>query len=252
MDVQNPVPSGGSGPPAGHPPRPARLVFVAGGTGYVGSRLVRALLDRGHRVRCLARAASAGRLPSSAEVVLGDALDASSYASSIAPADTFVHLVGVPHPSPAKARQFVDIDLRAATEAAGAAASAGIGHFVFISVARPAPVMKAYQQARERAEAAITATGVPATFLRPWYILGPGHWWPVALLPLYWIAERVPATRDAALRLGLLRREAVVHALVGAVEHPPASAIRAVGVAEMRRAAATAEVPPESEGSRAG
>ncbi len=54
-----------------------RLVFVTGGTGYMGSRLLPALLARGHRVRALARPGSARRLPPDLEIVLGDALDAS-------------------------------------------------------------------------------------------------------------------------------------------------------------------------------
>ena len=41
-------------------------VLVAGGTGYLGQRLVRRLMEKGHQVRVLARAGSAD--PSSNEV----------------------------------------------------------------------------------------------------------------------------------------------------------------------------------------
>ena len=40
------------------------------------------------------------------------------------------------------------------------------------------------------------------------------------LAPLYALLERVPATRESSLRLGLVRREEMVRALVHAVEHP--------------------------------
>ena len=46
-------------------------------------------------------------------------------------------------------------------------------------------MMKAYIAARTEGEALVRATGIPATILRPWYVLGPGHWWPYALLPFY-------------------------------------------------------------------
>ena len=75
-------------------------VFVTGGSGYMGQRLIARLLDRGHEVRALVRAGSEKKLPAGCVPVVGDALDGKSYASRIAPADTFVQLVGVTHPSP--------------------------------------------------------------------------------------------------------------------------------------------------------
>src|SRR5688572_12137875 len=49
-------------------------VFITGGTGYVGRRLVRALLELGHDVRVLTRPGSESRVPSGASAVVGDAL----------------------------------------------------------------------------------------------------------------------------------------------------------------------------------
>ena len=86
-------------------------VFVTGGTGYLGRPLIERLLHRGHRVRALARAQSIGKLPSGAHPVIGNALDASSFFEMVPPADTLLHLVGVPHPNPAKAKAFRAIDL---------------------------------------------------------------------------------------------------------------------------------------------
>jgi hypothetical protein len=43
--------------------------------------------------------------------VIGDALDAGTYTHAIAPADTLVHLIGTPHPTPAKAASFRSVDL---------------------------------------------------------------------------------------------------------------------------------------------
>jgi uncharacterized protein YbjT (DUF2867 family) len=208
-------------------------VFVTGGTGYMGTRLIRALRERGHAVRALARAASRDRVPGGCEVVIGDALDASTYVARVAPADTFVHLVGVAHPSPSKAAQFRDIDLRSARASVAAARQTGCRHFVYVSVAQPAPVMPAYQQARRAGEDAIRAAGLDATILRPWYVLGPGHWWPVVLVPAYAVLARLPATRDTARRLGLVTIAQMVRALVDAVEHP-ATGVRVVDVPAIR------------------
>jgi uncharacterized protein YbjT (DUF2867 family) len=217
-------------------------VFVTGGTGYIGSRLVPALIRRGHRVSALVRAGSERKLSANCDVVVGDPFDRSTFAHAIAAGDTVVQLVGVPHPSPSKAQQFLDIDLRSALETTAAASAAPAGHFVYVSVAQPAPVMREYQAARRRAEDAIAATGMRRTILRPWYVLGPGHRWPYMLLPMYWLMQQLPSTRERALRLGLVTIGQMISALVFAVEHPPDSE-RMLAVAQIRTSTPTAGAP---------
>lgn len=172
-------------------------------------------------MRALVRQASRGDLPSGAERVVGDALVAESFRDAVRPADTFVHLVGTPRPSPAKAAEFTRVDLGSVAAAVAAAAHAGVRHFVYVSVAHPAPVMRAYVAVRQAGEALVGSSGIPATVLRPWYVLGPGHRWPMVFAPLYAVLSVVPATRDGARRLGLVTRAQMLAALTHAVEHPP-------------------------------
>src|SRR4051794_699888 len=101
-----------------------RDVFVTGGTGYIGSRVIPALLARGHRVRALVRASSQPRLPRGCAPVIGDALDASTFSSHVAGCDTFLQLVGTPHPGPSKAAEFERVDFVSARESARAAHTA--------------------------------------------------------------------------------------------------------------------------------
>lgn len=213
----------------------SRRVFVTGATGYLGRRVIPELLARGHAVRALARAGSASRLPAGCEAVTGDALDAASFSARVPPCDTLLQLVGVAHPSPAKAALFRSVDLASLRASVEAAVAASVSHFVYVSVAHPAPAMKAYWQARAEGEEVLRASGVPATILRPWYVLGPGHRWPYALLPLYWILERLPPTREGARRLGLVSLAQMTRALIAAVESPPQS-LRILEVPEIRRA----------------
>ena len=69
----------------------------------------------------LVRPGSEARVAPGCEIVHGDALRADSYAANIGDADTFVHLVGVAHPSPSKAAEFRAIDLVSCREAVKAA-----------------------------------------------------------------------------------------------------------------------------------
>jgi uncharacterized protein YbjT (DUF2867 family) len=212
-----------------------RFVFVTGGTGYIGTRAISALLKRGHRVRALSRAASQQKLPSGCDVALGNALDASTFAGQVAPADTFLQLVGTPHPGPSKAAEFERVDFVSLRESVNAASGAGIEHFIYLSVAHPVGVMRAYQDVRVRGEKMIRDAGLHATMLRPWYVLGPGHWWPIALLPFYGVAALVPSLRENARRAGLVTINQMIRAIVSAVEAGPPDSMRVYDVAAIRK-----------------
>jgi uncharacterized protein YbjT (DUF2867 family) len=211
-------------------------VFITGGTGYMGRRLIPRLLTRGHKVTAVAREGSESRLPPGCEVIVADALDRTTWRKHLRPEHTLVHLVGVAHPSPSKTLEFVDIDLRSAREAILAAQGEHVRHFVYVSVAQPAPAMKSYAMVRAACESAIREAGLNATILRPWYVLGPGHWWPLALVPFYKIAEVIPGLAEGAKRLGLVKIDEMLAALVRAVENPP-EGIRIVDVPAIRAAA---------------
>src|SRR3954451_24064296 len=123
-------------------PDPHR-VFVTGATGYIGTRVIPELLARGHEVRALAREQSRHKLPADCIPAIADALNGDSYRRFAEGADTFLQLAGVSHPSPAKAAQFREVDLKAGLEAVRVAREVGIRHFIYVSVAHPAPVMHA-------------------------------------------------------------------------------------------------------------
>jgi len=196
-------------------------VFLTGGTGFLGRSLAAELMRRGHRVRALARPGSESRIVRGCEVVHGDALRAETYAAKIGAADTFVHLVGVAHPSPNKAAEFRAIDLPSCREAVRAAEQAGVRHIVYLSVARPAPMMREFQAVRAEGERMVIESGIPASFVRPWYVLGPGRQWPIVLKPFYALARAYPPTRESAIRLALVTLEQMTQTLAWAVENPP-------------------------------
>ena len=208
-------------------------VFITGGTGYIGSRLVPLLLARSHQLKALVRAGSDKKLPAGTRSIVGDALQMDSYTNEVRGTDTFVHLIGVPHPSPAKAKQFHDVDLVSIKVAIKAARDAGVGHFIYLSVAHPAPVMKEFIAVRSEGEQMIREIGISATFVRPWYVLGPGHYWPYAILPIYWLLEKIPSTRESATRLGLISIDQMLSALVWSVENP-ATGVQIVDVPRIR------------------
>ncbi len=227
----------------------------------MGRRLIPLLLARGHEVTALTRSGSAYRLsvppvpsapstpstPSALDaadtssgtrkgtlrIAPGNALDPLSLKDSLGDCDTWVQLIGTPKPSPWKAAQFRAVDFRAVTASLEALAGSRIRHYVYLSVAQPSPMMRAYVQVRTEAEALLRETDLALTFLRPWYVLGPGHRWPAVLSPIYKLLEIIPSTREGALRFGLVTLERMLAALVDAVENPP-SALRILDVTAIR------------------
>jgi uncharacterized protein YbjT (DUF2867 family) len=141
--------------------------------------LIPALLKRGHQIRALVRAGSERKLPAGCTPVLGNTLDADSYAQQVPPSDTLVQLVGTPKPSPRKAQQFREVDFKSGMAAVEAAKHAGIRLLVYVSVAHPAPMPLSTRRRESRLwrfrpsgntlEQASRATSNPKLLTKPTY-----------------------------------------------------------------------------------
>ena len=213
----------------------ARDVFVTGATGYIGSRLIPALLERGHRVRAFVRPGSEARVPPGASPVVGDALDPEAIAPALRPGDTVGPACRHATSKSTQGAGVCRVDLASVRASVAAAARAGAAHFIYVSVAQPAPVMAAYIAARSQGEQAIAAARLTASVLRPWYVLGPGHLWPLMLVPVYCVAQSIPRLRAAAQRLGLVTIRQMLDTITHAVENPPGTGdIRIIDVPAIR------------------
>jgi uncharacterized protein YbjT (DUF2867 family) len=213
-----------------------QTVFITGGTGYIGSRLIKALLHKGgYHIKALVRSGSEPKLPKGCDIIVGNALDMKTYVNYVQPAGVFIHLVGVAHPSPAKTQQFKDIDLASVQQAALAATQASISHFIYLSVAQyPTKIMKEYQIVRATGEALLLNAGIPCSFIRPWYVLGPGHWWPLVLRPVYWVCRNIPSLKEISEKLDTVTIEQMITTLKYAVDHPPNSGSSIYEVKEIK------------------
>lgn len=197
-------------------------IFITGGTGYIGSRLIKKLAQKNYRVVALVRKGSENKVPRTAEIIVGNPFDERSFREHIPHGAIFIQLLGVPHPSPKKAALFKEIDLRSVRASANAATYAGVSHFIYMSVAMSeSNIMKAYQNVRKEGEDYCLSKDLNCTFIRPWYVLGPGHWWPVLLLPLYGISEMVPSFREKARSKALVTINQILRTLVKVVQQRP-------------------------------
>lgn len=156
-------------------------ITVAGGTGFLGSNIVRALLDRGHEVTVLGRDPSkAGLNPllHGAQAIRGDVTDPSSLKGVFDGADAVVGAVQFPNHPVEVPRKYLTYDRydRVGTENLIAAATAsGVGRYVYISGAGASITSdKTWYRAKGYAERAVRESGIDFSILRPSWAYGPG------------------------------------------------------------------------------
>lgn len=211
-------------------------IFITGGTGYLGRRLIAKLLQHGFAVTALVRESSVQKLPHGCEALVGDPFDADSFAQHIPPNCIFIQLLGVSHPGPKKKSFFYSVDLASVKASVSAAVQARVSYFIYVSVAQyPTKIMQSYQDARSQGEAAIRASGLKAAFVRPWYVLGPGHYWPLFFQPVFSLLELIPATSAKAKALAVVPLYKMLRALLDAVHHPPAGPLRIIEISEIKK-----------------
>ena len=197
-------------------------IFITGGTGYIGKRLIKKLVARGYDVTALVRKGSENKFPKGVRAIIADPFDASTFIEWIPKNAVYIQLLGVSHPSPRKKNLFQEIDLRSVRTSADAAKEAAVSHFIYLSVAMtPSNIMRDFQEARQEGEAYVRSKNLACTFIRPWYVLGPGHWWPIVLLPVYAIAKFIPSWKEKARAYAIVTIGQMLKILLHVIESPP-------------------------------
>lgn len=148
----------------------ARRVLLLGATGTIGRATARALVDRGHEVVCLIRPRPAGPpLPELAgtRVRLGDPTDPVSLARDGIAGERFDALVSCLASRTGAPRDAWAIDYQAQVDALAAAQSAGLSQMVLLSAICVQKPRLAFQHAKLAAEAALVASGLTYSIVRP-------------------------------------------------------------------------------------
>ncbi|MGQ0629003.1 MAG: NAD(P)H-binding protein [Phycisphaerales bacterium] len=154
-----------------------KTVAVTGATGFVGRTIVRALVEKGYKVRALCRDHEKARvtLPLRREVqlVVGEVHDDVSADAVCAGADAVIHLIGIIRPG-GKGQTFERMHTGATQVIVDAATRAGAKRFVHMSALGVTIDGKAeYQRTKASAEMVVRRSGLDWTVFRPGLIHGP-------------------------------------------------------------------------------
>ena len=147
--------------------------MLTGATGYVGGRLLAALEQKGHRVRCLARRPEflAGRVGRATEVVPGDCLKPETLGAALDDVDTAYYLVH----SMGSTGNFEEQDRTAATHFGRAARDAGVAKIVYLGgLGESGDALSPHLQSRHETGRCLRDSGVSVIELRASIILGSG------------------------------------------------------------------------------
>jgi uncharacterized protein YbjT (DUF2867 family) len=195
------------------------MILIAGATGYVGGELLKALLDAGYSVRCLARHPETLRAKAfpGLEVVEGDVLNTASVQAAMAGVSMayyLVHSMGSP-------LSFEEQDRKAAKNFANAARDTGVRRIIYLGgLGHSAGQLSAHLRSRQEVGEILRSTGVPVIEFRASVVIGSGS---LSFEMIRALVERLPvmiAPRWVSVDAQPIAIADLLAYLIAALDHP--------------------------------
>jgi NADH dehydrogenase len=200
----------------------SRQVLVTGGTGFVGTEIVRHLSAAGHRIFLLARNPQSPRSREfaarfNAKLKAGNILDPDSLTSTCSEMDAVIHLVGII--SEIRDQTFERVHTGGTRNIVAAAKAAGVRRFIHMSAlgSRPGAVAR-YHRSKWAAEEVVRGCGLDWTVFRPSIIYGPGDGFVNLFARISRFSPVVPIMGSGRSRFRPLPVTSVARAFVGSLE----------------------------------
>lgn len=203
-------------------------VAVTGGTGFVGSHVVRALTAAGHDVVAIGRGDRPAHLAPAVSYVTADVTTSARLTDIFAGCEAVIHLVAIIHQR--GARTFDLVNRVGSERVAEAARQAGVQHLIHQSAngADPDPAYP-YLASKWAGEEAAVGSGVPFTVLRPSLIFGPGDGFFTLLARLIRLTPVTVVAGDGSALFQPIAIDDVARCMVIALERGASNRVHVIG-----------------------
>jgi uncharacterized protein YbjT (DUF2867 family) len=149
-------------------------VFITGGSGFVGTAVIEALLNRGYGPNALVNRGELKVASDRVTAVHGDLFDAAALDAGLRGCDAVIHLVGIIAEKRSQGVTFERIHVEGTQAVVDAARRNGVRRYVHMSALGTRPdAISEYHKSKWRGEEYVRGSGLDWTILRPSMIHGP-------------------------------------------------------------------------------
>jgi NADH dehydrogenase len=194
------------------------MILVTGGTGFVGSHLIRRLRLEGVPVRAIVRDPDKAQALKylGVDVVKGDISDPASLEKSTTGVERVIHLVGIIQEAPGATFKSVHVD--GTRNLLEASKKSGVRHFFYQSALGTRPKANSeYHKTKWAAEELVRAGGMPYTILRPSLIYGDGDQFTLKLSEMIRLSPLLPVIGSGSSKVQPIFIDDVVTCILKAV-----------------------------------
>ncbi len=199
------------------------MIFIAGGTGFIGQHLLRALKEKDYKIRCLARSHERAEAckRKGFDAVIGDITERDSLKNTLDGVDMVVNLVGIIEEK--NDMTFEKVHVEGTRNLVDEAKKAEVKHFFYQSaLGASLSSWSKYHKTKAEAEEIVRTSGVPYTIFRPSIVVGHGDGFTERIRELLKVGPFVPVPGTGNAKLQPIYVEDWVRCFLKIIDNPEA------------------------------